>query len=104
MTTERKIVFGLQDIRAVSYECNKCHARTTFPLGYAREPIGVCYICNHRWRGEVPQSGYSCEPSAYTRFLGAATEIKTLEKETGFKMVFELDEISASGHVVSDRA
>lgn len=104
MTIERKILFGLSDIRTISYACNKCGARVTFPSGPAKEPSNACYACGHPWRMEPKQqSPFSGEPSMYIALLQAISTIKALEKELGFKVLFELDETSVSGREASDR-
>jgi hypothetical protein len=96
MTLERKILFGIPDIRTISYACNKCGARATFPLGqYAKDPTNACYVCQHPWRaGNRQLSPFPAENSAYVALLEALHEVKKLEKEVGFKMLFELEEPS----------
>jgi hypothetical protein len=105
MTIERKILFGLGDIRTISYACNKCGARATFPPGGpTKDPSNACYACAHPWRMEPKQqSPFSGEPSMYAALLQAISTIKALEKELGFKMLFELDESSALGRAANDR-
>ena len=94
MTVEHKIVVGLQDIKRISYECKKCGARNSFPLGNTRGPISNCYICGEKWLAVPSPSPYASQPSAYTDFLKAVADINTLETQgtVGFRMVFEFDE------------
>lgn len=96
MTVERKITVGMADIKTISYECNHCGARVTFPLGYANDPRTDCYVCGKPWRTAPRNSapGYSVEPSAWLQLLQAADAIRKLEKEAGFRIVFEFDEPS----------
>jgi|HubBroStandDraft_4_1064222.scaffolds.fasta_scaffold369632_3 hypothetical protein len=103
MTIERKILFGISDIRTISFACDKCGARATFPLGPTKEPTATCYVCQHPWRAGTKQhlSPFSGEPSAYAALLQALSDVKALEKEAGFKMLFELEEPS-SARVVND--
>jgi hypothetical protein len=105
MTIERKIVFALNDIKSISYECANCGARATFPLGAELEPSAACYNCKNQWKPTQPNYlGRPEEISAFKAFLRSLNEIRTLGKEKviGFKMVFELDELPAS-RVANDR-
>ena len=94
MTYERKIVVGLDDIRAISLECNECQYRVTMsPDEFFRIPD----MCSngHAWtRGEEKNSS----ASPVMKFTASLREVRELlgHKHFGFKVLLEIDEPSAS--------
>jgi len=57
MTFERKIVVGLDDIKAVAFECKECTVRTTVPIEkLSPEPPRSCPSCKTTWWG-LPSPG-----------------------------------------------
>src|ERR1022692_1810663 len=84
MTVERKIVVGLDDIQAVSFECEKCHSRLTLPPDKIGEIPQRCEQNRSAWqRRSVDVFG---PPSQ----VGGRSEM-TVER----KIVVGLDDIQA---------
>ena len=109
MTIERKMTFDLTDIRTISYACNKCGARVTFPAGAELEPQANCYNCQNQWLPQPNVVHWVTGPnrSAFMDLLKAINTIKTLQAQNvlGLKMLFELDEAAVSSdRAASDRA
>jgi hypothetical protein len=50
VTFERKIVVGLQEIRAISFECHKCKSRLTVSPDDIRDIPACCPHSNFPWR------------------------------------------------------
>jgi hypothetical protein len=102
MTVEHKIVVTLDDIRTISYECNKCRARVTFPLGSELDPAPYCYNCRNQWKAETPFG----QESAFKKLLQSLNAIATLEKEKalGFRIRFEFDEATSASREAREEA
>ena len=103
MTVERKIVFALNDIVNISYECAKCGARVTFPLGAELDAPTNCYNCKNQWKPQQTGQyfGRNDETSAFIELLRSINAIRTLEaqKVIGFRTIFELNELPVSREV-----
>jgi len=48
MTTEIKTFIGLEDVNAIQYECQGCHAKITIPLKSGHVPAR-CSNCKEDW-------------------------------------------------------
>jgi hypothetical protein len=91
VTFEHKIVVGLDDIKAVSFECNNCHTRVTMPPGDIKVPM-KCHQCPQIWI-EVDISQYQAVASPYVNFITAIGKIRTLlENKAPFKILLEFED------------
>jgi len=94
MTFERKIVVGLDDIKAITFECAKCKTRTTVPADSLREIPGACNSCNAIWLIKdmptyVSTSGPA--PIALIQAIGRMRILIQESKET-FRILLEFEE------------
>ena len=94
MTVERRISVGLDDLKAVSLECNGCHVRLSFPPDFKGDVPLSCERCGHAWRGSQTISGFRESSSVLVSFVQAIPPIRTLLKEAalGFRVLLEFDE------------
>ncbi len=94
MTFERKIVVGLEEIRAITFECHQCKSRLTVSPDDIRDIPIACPHCNFSWRlPEDPSRG--AEPAHRRKIL--RLEFKELKIRfgadvIGFKILLEFDE------------
>jgi protein-arginine kinase activator protein McsA len=94
MTIERRIVVGLNDIQAVSFECNKCFTKTTVPAEKLRGVPETCPSCNAVWIArQFSQQNHVEMASAYKTFTDSLVKIRTLmENGAPFKILLEFSE------------
>ena len=84
MTFERKIIVGLDDIKAVTFEC-KCKARITVPTESLRDTPRACSSCNLVWWSASDLStNVNTSGPAIMGFIQALVTLRVLirEKET----------------------
>jgi hypothetical protein len=72
MTFENKIVVGLDDIKAVIFECRNCQTRVSVKPDKLRIPCR-CPHCGDPWKSEIVGS-VTAEMSPYARFCTALTQ------------------------------
>jgi hypothetical protein len=84
---------GLEDIRVISFECNKCKARITFsPKEFVDVPFR-CHQCRSVWRNDA-KSKHELANSAFVKLMESMNSILTHYEEgaVGFKVLFEFEE------------
>jgi hypothetical protein len=95
MTIERKIIVGLDDIRAICFECLKCGTRVALRPGSIKEIPLSCQHCSVEW---IPRrTGIEARmSSAFEDFVISIERIMSLTKEgmtqTTFRILLEFDE------------
>jgi hypothetical protein len=103
MTLDRKIILGIEDIKAISLECKKCQVRLTFNPDVAVNIPPHCpnLQCNADW---LPNIAYgSHEPKdpvqlklvraiIATRMLDKASETERPNDTAGYRVLLEFDE------------
>jgi hypothetical protein len=90
MTFEHKIVVGLDDVRAVTFECCQCQARLTVSPDKLQVPRR-CQQCDAPWIIGTPMHVGS-STSSYVNFANAIGEIREqLSKGAPFKLLLEFD-------------
>lgn len=88
MSAERRIIFGLEHIKAVTFACHACESRLSFSPD---QPIKIpqhCQ-CGQRWViGDVPTN------SPFRKFTDSLYAARnTIKPETcGFRLLLEFDE------------
>lgn len=94
MTIERRLVVGLDDIKAVTFECLKCKARTTIPSGAVREIPRVCNSCNELWRTQDIATLVTTSGPAAQAFIESVRTMQIMirEKKDQFRILLEFDE------------
>lgn len=91
MTFEHKIVVGLNDIKAISLECNKCQTRITLAPDGIEVPL-QCPKCGKIWITGDPNAYQKIVASPYVNFFTALATIRTLlENGATFKILFEFE-------------
>lgn len=92
MTIERKIVIGLEDIRAVSFECVKCHAKVSVPPDNIGDVPSRCEHCRQPWNVMNLQQ-FETFTSPFVGFVNCIGKIRLLGHEhSGFKILLEFEE------------
>jgi hypothetical protein len=93
MTVERKIVVGLEDITAITLEC-ECGGRMTFKPELFRTIPNNCAHCGKVWMNpDRPFEPASGVPAALW-FILSLRDLRTLirEKSLPFKVLLEFSE------------
>lgn len=89
MTIERRIVVGLEDIKRISFQCEKCAFRITMsPQEIVEIPMGCP---NHSWlHGNLRQMN----ANSVMYFLSGLNALRSVTSEVsmGFKILIEFDE------------
>lgn len=83
MTFERMIVVGLEDIAAISLECNKCRQRITFGPD-ARPSIPHTCSCGHTLIPSDELISFNSKDSLLGVFLQVVERIRTVNKTNPF--------------------
>ena len=99
MTSERRLLVGVADIKSIAYECKKCGARLSFSPDNPMQPNNQCFQCHHPWvvgenSSEVSLPREYMLQSPFIRLLDVVQHLRKpdVSKTLGFKLVFELDE------------
>jgi hypothetical protein len=96
MTLERRFLVGLEDIAAVVFECNHCHARISLSPDNIGVLKGNCPRCTYSWQFLEPASAPlvpNLSKSYFTNFTEALGKIRRMEPQTiGFKLLLEFKE------------
>ena|ERR1035437_50449 len=95
MTVERKIVVGLEDVQAVTFECGKCLSRVTVPPDSIGDVPARCGRCGQEWI-TLNSSDYerNVAMDSTVKFTTALQTIRTLihNKKMGFRILMEFPE------------
>ncbi len=96
MTVERRIIAGLEDIKAISLECKSCHSRVTFSADRKIDVPLSCERCGKPWRSPQSVSAYRTNDSAIVNLVQSIATIRTLisEDSIGFSILLEFEEPS----------
>jgi hypothetical protein len=98
MTFEHKMIVGLDDIKAVTFECNECKARTTIPSDKLQGVPRACSSCNAIWQVKEPGSYVTTSGPAELALIQAIVTIRILirQKKDTFKILLEFEEPNAN--------
>jgi hypothetical protein len=89
MTVEHKITVNLNDIKAIVFECRKCHARIAIPAAEVKVPYAC--TCGQQWRPDY-QENVPTPKWPYERFCTAFKQCRTLQdNDAMFTMFLEFD-------------
>jgi uncharacterized paraquat-inducible protein A len=99
MTVEHRIVIGLEDIKAIILECNKCQARVQVPT--ANLDLGThdeCPSCKHQWwpSSRVRNAPATTQFSPFVLFVNGLKGILSQPQGVGFTMYLQLEEVRPS--------
>jgi len=96
MTVEHRILVGIDDLKAITFECLKCKARITL---LPNDKLGVpdsCSACSAVWKASSPSSNVTVSAPAAITFVDAIKRLVLLaaEPQAAFKILLEFDEPS----------
>jgi hypothetical protein len=95
MTFEHKLVVGLEEIKAVIFQCRHedCTAKITLAPEQIQRPPNSCPK-GHAWDWSIPEEYEAVTGSAFVFFLRALRRLRdpVFEKAAGFKILIEFDE------------
>lgn len=93
MTFENKIVVGLDDIKAITFECNQCRARLSLSPDSVHIPRR-CHNCENVWIVGNPTEVTST--SSLVNFVDSISRIrKQLESGAPFRILLEYENKTA---------
>ncbi len=97
MTFENRVVVGLDDIRAVSFECERCHTRITMsPDNISIPDLCPGPDCDNVWMSGDPTS-YQSVTSPQMNFINAIREMrKRSPNGAPFRILLEFDRDQAT--------
>jgi hypothetical protein len=98
MTSERRVLVGFNDVRAVVLECKACQSRLSLTAATAATTnVATCPSCGHAWLSATRISGsFAAQPSG--RFLAIfadlVREVMSVDAATapGVRVLLEIDE------------
>jgi hypothetical protein len=94
MTVEHRIVVGMGDIIAVTFECRTCHTRTSVPATSLQGVPRSCSSCNSIWwTGTDMSSHVVTSGPAAIGFIQAIITLRALiqENRDAFRILLEFD-------------
>jgi len=90
MTYEQRIICGLEEIKAIAFECKECKSRVTFIPGTATQLPAQCPN-HHSWDWNT-YLGYQSTESPHIALLSALKKLSDPAlKEVGFKVFIEFE-------------
>ncbi len=95
MTLEHKIVVGLNDIKAVIFECRQCHTRVSMSPDDIRIPTKCPKEDCAVWIGSEPAivtTPYEATTSKYLNFVQAIGHIRKSNNGAAFRILLEFDD------------
>jgi hypothetical protein len=95
MTLEHRMIVGIDDIKAITFECLNCKTRTTVPVSSLRSVPQACGSCNAVWwTGADVASNVSTSGPAAIGFIQAIVTLKIMirEKKDAFRILLEFDD------------
>lgn len=98
MTVEHRMIVGINDIKAVTFECLNCKTRITVQADSLRDVPRVCGSCNTVWWASTDTTAYvSTSAPAPLALIQAIVTMNILirEKKETFRVLFEFDEPKA---------
>jgi len=98
MTIERRIILGIDDIKAVTFKCSTCHARTPVAINSLREVPQQCNSCQAIWwRSNDFATHVSTSGPAGTAIVQAIRTFATMirDGQDTFRILFEFEEPKA---------
>jgi hypothetical protein len=99
MTSERRIIVSLGDIKYISYECKGCGAKISISPDAGLSAPLKCPQCKDDWLREQahafsPQFGYEEQQSSVMKFAKAVGAMRNpeIDKSYGFRILLEFAE------------
>jgi len=100
MTFEHKMIVGLDDIKAITFECKACETRTTIPANKLTEAPHACSSCNAVWWSaqDIRMGAFvTTSGPAIAALIQAIVTLRVLmsENKNNFKVLFEFEQPDA---------
>ena len=98
MTIERRMIVGIDDIEAVTFQCLSCNAKATTPVSSLSEVPRQCKSCNAVWwRENEFASHVSTSGPAAMAFVQAIRTLTIMmrEQKHAFLILLEFKEPKA---------
>ena len=95
MTVERRMIAGIDDIRAVTFQCSSCKTRITIPADSLREVPRQCTSCNALWwRGDEFATHVSTSGPAAMALVQAIRTLAIMirDNQDAFHIFLEIEE------------
>jgi len=95
MTIERRMIVGIDDVKAVRFECSKWGARTPIAVGSLREVPQQCPSCNEVWwRSNDFVTHVTTTGPAASAFIQEVRVLAaiTRDKKDAFRILLEFEE------------
>jgi hypothetical protein len=90
VTYEQRFICGLEEIKAITFECKECKARVVLIPSTAAKPPAKCPN-HHAWDWNV-YLGYESTESPYIAFLTALKRLSDpAQKDAGFRVLLEFE-------------
>jgi hypothetical protein len=90
MTVEHKILFGLDDIKAISFQCERCKYRVTMAPDEVKEFPGNC-LNGHAWVSGNKNTKENLPLIFFTEYLSQLGKLQA-DGKLGFRILLEFDE------------
>lgn len=92
MTFEHKLLIGLDEIKALVFQCNECNSRTVVAPESIERPFTKCPQ-GHAWDWNAPTE-FKEFSSPFLAFFYAVKRLRdpVREKSSGFRLLLELEE------------
>ena len=91
MTHENRIVVGLDDIIAVTFECTKCKSRLTVLPDRIEIPFKCPRPqCDQQWRSDIVEH-VSVPSSFYVQFCRAISQLRNAANHPPFTILLEFE-------------
>jgi hypothetical protein len=93
MTVQRRTTVGLEDIKAVIFECNTCGQKITTPVdSLATHGVPRGCVCNVSWR--IPANAIVREQPASNSLIESLVTMRILMRsnDAPFRIILEFDE------------
>lgn len=99
MAIERKLIVGIEDIKALVFECNSCLSRLSVAPAHLTM-LTRCPQCNREWSLLDPFERLDQVISPFANFASSVERLRSLTKQAtevaGFRMLIELEEPNMS--------
>ena len=91
MTVEHKMTVGLEEIKAIIFECNTCKSRTVLSPENIQSPPASCPL-RHNWDWNTPAERHLF----FEPFMSFFTALKSLRdplsQKVGFRILLEFED------------
>jgi uncharacterized paraquat-inducible protein A len=96
MAIRRRIEAGIDDIRAIVFECKSCAMRITLPANKTTEVAHLCPTCNAVWwRGNDLSSHVNTSGPAAAALIQAIRTLAAMarDNEDNFRIFLEFEDL-----------